>query len=225
MLREDAAPNHDMRKNLNPHTRSNLHISGKLCTIGVVLAALIAAFGAPAPLEPSRALAVTPVVNVLATPREGVNALAPHGPVANPSFTVRATGYNSLENQTDSTPPIAATGTQTRFGIIAVSRDLLADDIPYGSLVQLRDLGSFQSGRGAGRFQSLLEGRLFVVEDTMHARKRNQIDVWFPGYQDALSWGVRQVEVEVVRYGYEGPEIYTLAAPDFDAAPTLSAVH
>jgi hypothetical protein len=48
---------------------------------------------------------------------------------------------------------------------------------------------------------------LFIVEDTMNPRKTNQIDVWFPHMSEALNWGVRQVELELVRYGWDGPEL------------------
>lgn len=146
------------------------------------------------------------------------------GPVANPRYTLRATGYNSLESQTDSTPFITATGTRTRFGVVAVSRDLLGTDLPYGSLVRIRDMGAYHTGNGVGAFQSLLDDQqLFVVEDTMHLRKSQQIDVWFERYDTAVNWGVRKVEVELVRYGYDGPELLPTLASGFDANPVLVA--
>lgn len=201
-----------------------LHISGKLCALGLVLAALITAFGAPKGSEPGTDVAVAPSARVLAEAR-AVAPRPPMGPVANPVWRLRATGYNSYVSQTDASPDITATGTRTRFGVIAVSRDLLGAQLPYGSLVRLRDLGNYRNGRGAGRFQSVLDGQLFIVEDTMNARKRQQIDVWFPDMANALSWGVRAVEVELVRYGYTGPELYAQAPPDlaFDAAPKLAS--
>lgn len=196
-----------------------LHISGKLCALGVVVAALITAFSVPK--QDGLSLVIQPAVELREEPVAEVRDAAPHaevGPIANPRFTLRATGYNSLASQTDDTPHITATGTRTRFGIIAVSRDLLDDEIPYGSLVRIRDLGNYYSGRGAGRFAALLEGQdLFIVEDTMHARKRQQVDVWFGDYGHALDWGVRRVEVEVVRFGRHGPELHPARQGDFVA--------
>lgn len=200
-----------------------LHISGKLCVIGVVVAIVITAFSLPPGDELD--LRMRPQVMILDEPRERGPELGPvvHGPVANPGFLLRATAYNSEVNQTDSTPHITATGTRTRFGIVAVSRDLLGDDIPYGSLVRIRDLGNYHNGRGAGLFQGVLdEQQVFIVEDTMHARKRNQIDVWFPDIETAIKWGVRQVEVEVIRYGHDGPELHSVLS-DFTAVPQLLA--
>lgn len=201
----------------------SLHVSGKLSALGLVIAALITAFSLPE--RDGLPLAITPSAHVLEIPRVAEPpSLTEHGPIANPSFTVRATGYNSFAGQTDASPHVTATGAVTRTGIIAVSRDLLADDIPYGSLVRIRDLGNFYNGRNAGRFQSLLDSQgLFVVEDTMHARKTNQVDVWFADYASAVNWGVRTVEVTVVRYGRSGPQLDPAAGIEFAATPKLLA--
>ena len=202
-----------------------LHISGKLMSLGIVLAALITAFSAPRS-EPVLEvdLVVSPYAVITETSRLAPETLVTAGPEANPRFVLRATGYNSLESQTDSTPFITATGARTRFGIVAVSRDLLGSEFPYGSLVRIRDLGNYYTGRGAGAFQAMLDQQgLFIVEDTMHARKTNQIDVWFPAYGTAVNWGVRKIEVELVRYGRSGPELFPVAASDFEAAPYLLA--
>lgn len=200
-----------------------LHISAKLCAVGLVLAFLLMAFRAER--SDTVELQVTPRLTVLATPRAtAATQDDPHGPIANPTLTVRATGYNSLAAQTDATPHVTATGTRTRFGVVAVSRDLLGADVPYGSLIRLRDLGTYYDGRDEGRYQSLLDGQgLFVVEDTMHARKRQQIDVWFGDYASAVNWGVRQLEIEVVRYGYDGPVLDRLANAPFEGRPILTA--
>jgi 3D (Asp-Asp-Asp) domain-containing protein len=109
------------------------------------------------------------------------------------SFTVTATAYTSLASQTDGSPFITATGARTRLGIIAVSRDLLAD-LPYGSRVKLQELNG-------GRFNRLFSDRVFVVEDTMHTRWRNKIDVWFPDNATAIRFGVRKLKVTVLQVG------------------------
>lgn len=196
-------------------------------TLVAMVIAQTLAFSAPkdAPPEPVVDLEVVPAVEIRATPREVEPAPSVVvGPVANPVFTVRATAYNSLESQTDAQPFITATGTRTRWGVIAVSRDLLATDLPYGSLVRLRDLGGFASGRGAGAYQALLDANLFVVEDTMHPRKTGQIDLWFADYGSAVAWGVRRLEVEVVRYGRDGPHLDPVVAETgFDAPATWLA--
>ncbi len=213
-------------------------LSGFATLLGLVAFALVTAFSAPGgPLvnvtvQPTVEildrvvdLEVTPTLALLDDPRVVVDHVEPVlGPVANLSLTVRATAYNSLASQTDTQPHITATGARTEWGILAVSRDLLREDLPYGSLVRLRDLGSFHTGRGAGAYHALLDDTLFVVEDTMHVRKVNQVDLWFADYASAVNWGVRKLEVEVVRYGRTGPILDpVLAHTAFEAEPTWLA--
>ena len=176
------------------------------------------------PASEVRGLVVLPEAVVLAAPREGISAPSVQGPSGPLQLTLRATAYHSLPSQTDGDPHITATGATTNFGIVAVSRDLLSDALPYGSLVRIRDLGAFGSGRGAGAFQETLDsGDVFIVEDTMHIRKQQQMDVWFPDLSTALSWGVRQVEVEVIRHGREGPVIGAPGAPALGSLPAFAS--
>jgi len=116
-------------------------------------------------------------------------------------LVLKATAYTSSVRETDTTPFVTATGARTRFGIIAVSRDLLGSELPYGSKVKIEDLGDWRTGRGKGRFDKMLKDVVFVVEDTMHKRKRQQIDVWMPDRSLALKWGVRRVRVTVLQRG------------------------
>jgi 3D (Asp-Asp-Asp) domain-containing protein len=206
-----------------------LHLSGKAMALGIVVFALITAFSAPKESERVVVLGIEPLVEILERPFMAVdehgNPLV-LGPRATPTLLVRATAYNSLESQTNSQPFITATGARTRWGIVAVSRDLLQSELPYGSLVRLHDHGNYHSGRGAGVFQSLLDATdVFIVEDTMHPRKRNQIDVWFQDYASAVNWGVRKMTVEVVRYGRDGPILDELRADGFQVDPRWLATY
>ncbi|TDE87568.1 3D domain-containing protein [Deinococcus sp. S9] len=106
------------------------------------------------------------------------------------SAVVRATAYNSMPGQTDSTPFITATGTRVRPGVVALSRDMLRL-FPYGTRITIEDL--------SGRYNSLLRGRVFVVEDTMAARKTGSIDIWMPTLNQALQFGARQVRITAIR--------------------------
>ena len=116
------------------------------------------------------------------------------------SLTVRSTAYNSVSNQTDSSPFHTSTGVRTRYGIIALSRDLLRR-IPYGSRVRLEDIGAWSSGRGYGKYNAILKNTVFVVEDTMHPRKNGTVDVWLPARQQAMQWGVRRLNMRIVQMG------------------------
>lgn len=103
---------------------------------------------------------------------------------------VRATAYNSVPGQTDSTPFITATGTRTRPGVVALSRDMLRQ-FPYGTKVTIEDL--------SGRYSSQFRGRVFIVEDTMAARKTNSLDIWMSSRGDAMRFGARQIRITAVR--------------------------
>ncbi len=106
------------------------------------------------------------------------------------SYVVRSTAYNSTPGQTDGSPHITATGTRTRFGVVALSRDLLGS-VPYGSRIRIQDL----SGTSYNR---MLAGTIFIVEDTMNARMRRKVDVWMSTRSQALNWGSRSIRITVV---------------------------
>lgn len=114
------------------------------------------------------------------------------------SYILKASAYNSIGSQTDNTPHITATGARTRFGVIALSRDMLRG-IPYGSRVRIEDLGVYGSGRNRGYYNRLLSQTVFVVQDTMHPRKYGQVDIWMASWNDARRWGVRQVRLTVLK--------------------------
>lgn len=103
---------------------------------------------------------------------------------------VKASAYNSLPSQTQGNPFITATGTRTRPGVLAVSRDLLSV-FPYGTRVRLED--------PTGRMSHFLQGRIFTVEDTMHPRMTNKVDIWMESRHDAIQWGVRDIVITPVR--------------------------
>ena len=102
------------------------------------------------------------------------------------SRVVKATAYNSEVGQTDNSPFITATGTRVRPGVIALSRDLLRI-FPYGTRVTLHDRAG------------LLNGRTFIVEDTMNVRLSNTVDIWMSSRSQALRWGSRTVTITAVR--------------------------
>lgn len=96
-------------------------------------------------------------------------------------YTLNVSAYNSLAAQTDSTPNITATGTRTRPGVLAVSRNLLGrSDLPYGTRVK----AVAQSGCGLN-----VVGRIFTVEDTMAARMSYSADIWMSSSSAARKFG------------------------------------
>jgi 3D (Asp-Asp-Asp) domain-containing protein len=98
------------------------------------------------------------------------------------SLRVRATAYNSLRGQTDSTPNIAAWGDRLKPGmkIIAVSRDLLKKyGLKRNTIVKIKGLpGTYR------------------VADKMNKRFRKKIDIYMgKNRRKALRWGKRRVTI------------------------------
>lgn len=102
----------------------------------------------------------------------------PKANLSGPFYTkvITATAYNSVPGQTDSTPFITASGTTVRHGVLA------ANFLPIGTQVTIPDLYGDQ---------------IFVVEDRMNARYRNNIDIWMESVTDARKFGRRSVKINI----------------------------
>lgn len=87
------------------------------------------------------------------------------------------TAYSSTPEETDDTPFITALGTQTRDGIVATNF------LPFGTRVKIPEV---------------FGDKIFVVEDRMHPRKTDFLDVWMPTKQDALNVGIRRTNIVVL---------------------------
>jgi 3D (Asp-Asp-Asp) domain-containing protein len=83
-------------------------------------------------------------------------------------YQVWVTAYSSTVDQTDSTPLITASNTKVRDGVLA------ANFLPFGTRVQIPDLYG---------------DKVFVVEDRMHRRFRDHVDIWMPVTSDAMKFG------------------------------------
>ena len=83
--------------------------------------------------------------------------------------TMTVTSYQSVPEQTDSTPFIAADGHRVHPYGVAVSRDLherWGGSLKFGDVLYIEDIG------------------FKVVNDTMNARHRNHLDVWVSNLQN-----------------------------------------
>lgn len=88
------------------------------------------------------------------------------------------TAYSSTPEETDDTPFITASGTTVRDGIVATNL------LPFGTKVQIPEY---------------FGDKVFVVEDRMHARKTNNLDIWMGSKQEALKFGVSYATILVLR--------------------------
>jgi 3D (Asp-Asp-Asp) domain-containing protein len=107
--------------------------------------------------------------------------MPPHVAAEERALVVTATAYNSVAEQTDSQPNLAAWGDSLAPGMkaIAVSRDLIALGLGHQALVTIVGL--------SGQYQVL---------DKMHPRWEKRIDIYMgDDLQAARSWGLRQVQI------------------------------
>ncbi|MEK7659878.1 MAG: hypothetical protein AAB343_01610 [Patescibacteria group bacterium] len=84
------------------------------------------------------------------------------------SYQVWVTAYSSTVDQTDSTPLVTASNTNVRDGVLA------ANFLPFGTRVQI---------------PNLYGDKVFVVEDRMHRRFRDHVDIWMPETSEAMKFG------------------------------------
>ena len=107
---------------------------------------------------------------------------------------VSVTSYNSLVGQTDSTPNITATGTRTRPGVVAASRDLIR---AYGYGAKLK-IVKWNNVRGCNH-NVIPKNMVFKIEDTMNARFTRKIDIWLPTRSQSINFGRCVAQVQIYR--------------------------
>lgn len=91
---------------------------------------------------------------------------------------VVVTAYSSTPQETDEDPYTTASGTKVRDGIAA--NNLL----PFGTKIRLPELYG---------------DKIFVVEDRMSWKKGYyHIDIWFPSYWEAKSFGAKRTYIEIL---------------------------
>lgn len=92
--------------------------------------------------------------------------------------TLGITSYQSKRNQTDASPWITSLNSRTSKMGCAVSRDLLVDRrVRYGDMLFIEGFG------------------LRIINDTMHKRHRNHVDLWVKTDEEEsqVGWKRRQV--------------------------------
>ncbi len=111
-------------------------------------------------------------------PTDGT-ALLNHSPLTSyPQVAeVQITAYSSRVEETDDTPFITASGTLVRSGVVA------ANWLPFGTKVRIPDL---------------FGDTTFTVEDRMHWRNSDRLDVWFPTTEEAVRFGTQTARVEIL---------------------------
>lgn len=87
------------------------------------------------------------------------------------------TAYSSTPDQTDSTPFITAWGTHVRDGVVA------ANFLEFNAKITI---------------PQIFGDKIFTVEDRMHTRFSDRVDIWFPTRSEAKEFGVKYTEIVIL---------------------------
>ena len=90
-------------------------------------------------------------------------------------ISAEVSAYTSSVEETDDTPHLTASGSQTRPGVIACPSRL-----EFGTKVEIF-------------------GKLYVCEDRMNQRYagKDVFDIWMPSKELAIEWGRQHLEVKI----------------------------
>lgn len=90
---------------------------------------------------------------------------------------VTMTAYSSTPDQTDDSPFITASNTRVRDGIVA------SNFLPFKTKIMIPEL---------------FGNKVFTVEDRMHRRFGDRVDVWFADRATAARFGLQEAQILVL---------------------------
>ena len=92
-----------------------------------------------------------------------------------PSFSVKLTAYNAVAAQTDGDPHITASGAFSNPEVVAARSRDLAGILPFGTIIAIEGPATPDNDCGYDLVASKIGYR--VIADSMHSRKRSQVDI------------------------------------------------
>jgi 3D (Asp-Asp-Asp) domain-containing protein len=116
-------------------------------------------------------------VNAFSTPQTALVSVPGVNPAPAAVKKVYITAYSSTPEETDDTPFITASGKMVRDGIVA------SNFLAMGTKI---------------RIPAIFGDKVFVVEDRMHPRMTNVVDVWMPTKDQAKQFGRTYAEIEIL---------------------------
>lgn len=94
---------------------------------------------------------------------------------AQPTLTVKLTGYNAVPEQTDSTPFTTAVGAYSNPEVVAARSSDLAKKLPYGTVIAVERAGEDNPSCNFRKIEHLIGYR--VIADAMNPRITNTVDL------------------------------------------------
>lgn len=113
---------------------------------------------------------------IAVNPSDASSAAAP-APKAD-AFSVTLTGYNAVPGQTDDDPFVTANGGPTNPEVVAARSQDLADELPFGTIIEIVPPAATSTACGFDAVESLIGYR--VITDVMNAKIKDHVDVLFP---------------------------------------------
>jgi 3D (Asp-Asp-Asp) domain-containing protein len=126
-----------------------------------------------APAAESEVVAPTNATIALSAPKLASLEVAP--------FSVKLTAYNAVPEQTDADPMTTASGARSNPEVIAARSVDLKEVLPFGTVVKLTRTATDSENCRFGAVEHLIGYR--VIADSMHSRKRQQLDVMLDQYE------------------------------------------
>lgn len=103
-------------------------------------------------------------------------------------YWVQVSAYNSEVAQTDDSPFITANGTHVRDGIVAANIISASGyNIPFDTAIKFKNCGGID------------EDKIFIVTDRLNKRYTNNVDIWMLSRADAVKFGRRTCQIEVIQ--------------------------
>ncbi|MBI2278483.1 MAG: 3D domain-containing protein [Candidatus Brennerbacteria bacterium] len=116
-----------------------------------------------------------------------------HSGSVSKTLSAWVTAYSSTPEETDETPFLTARNTEVRDGIVATNF------LPFGTRIMIPE-----------RFGQ----KVFIVEDRMHRRKTNFVDVWMSTKEAAKEFGISFTTIVVLEKGHNAVASVHEAAAD-----------
>lgn len=91
------------------------------------------------------------------------------------TFTVKLTSYNALPEQTDGDPMTTASGAFSNPEVVAARSVDLKGNLPWGTVIKVSRTAKDSENCRFSQVESQIGYR--VIADSMHSRKREQIDI------------------------------------------------
>lgn len=103
------------------------------------------------------------------------------------TYTVQVSAYNSEVGQTDDSPFITANGTHVRDGIVAANIiNAYGGNIPFNTAIKFKNCGG------------IANDKIFIVTDRLNKRYTMNVDIWMESHADAVQFGRRTCQIEVL---------------------------